>query len=239
MSEPIIDDDWESPGSANFQSELQPFVQKAENLSDAIRATWIEEWKKHKVRSEGKNVNYAPGPRWDGGQDSMGRTYKSIWPRVAAALLTHGADYTAVIQGVFARAGLNSPTPSELLRTDRYDDFTKRAVNLEEGLAKGLKRQHLTMATQFRFRLSLYNSVEQTLVAILYDRSLDLSALYRHCFAKRNDLPDVAFDWFEFAVAQYQRACNAYDKAWGSFLTEDVRSAAEIADACANTIKKS
>jgi hypothetical protein len=59
---------------------------------------------------------------------------------------------------------------------------------------------------------------DQIIGSVLFDETLNMSALFRYCFADGQKIERVKDEYREQAVLQYMRHPKAYDFIWGTLL---------------------
>tara|TARA_B100000700_G_C14896858_1_gene785434 strand:- start:405 stop:1091 length:687 start_codon:yes stop_codon:yes gene_type:complete len=210
-----------------------------ENLASVIRDIWIRERKRHEEQKTGKPSRYARGghlPRYDGGEDGMGRTHKPFWPKAAKYVVKHSLNPRRWIKfalETFQAKGYRDrrrfATPNVLVSDALRTDYELYVQELPERLRVELDSQSSTAMLRFRSRARsrLYGpSEEDALRSVLLDLSLPLSALFRYSAAVSGDLHDVAARFFEPALMQYFFEQELYDDAWSGHIPDSLRQAA-------------
>lgn len=196
-----------------------------EELAARCRQIYIAE-RNHFERSIGNTAGYKnPGPTWDGGVSSTGRTNKAIWPKIALFMLEHGLDPAVCIALRFQaaqRAGKGSPPmPNQIALASHLPLYTSSAASTVDTAAFEIAlrtERELCCSRLMYLQKYVGLSSEAARKFVIYDTSLQLSPLFRYCLAVAVGIADAADEFKEAAAGQFLLAPDGYAKAWKSVL---------------------
>lgn len=214
-----------------------------QNLANLIRTIWIKERRRREEQLTGKPSRYALNdslPRFDGGEDSAGRTHQNFWPRAASYCVAHGLNpqrwarfALSSFQATHSKSDRRRFADPFVLVSDTvregYDDYSKE---LPERFRAELDSQSTTAMLRFRQRArckELGYTRDESLTSVLLDLSLPLSALFRYSAAQDGGLPDVATHFFDAALSQYFFEKELYDDVWAEYVPTEMKQAADAA----------
>lgn len=201
-----------------------------EKLAQLIRTCYVLHYRRAEERQTGTRSYYGAKHvvKWDGGSDKAGRNFKPIWPKIARAILSWGADPEKFIAAQFNNRGLQTmPYPNMLLSDMAKEAYDKYAKNLEHEIGLSLEIQH----NQFLIELEKAQILRRASCAeagrlILRSPMTSLSALYRYVIAVRVEDAELAAQFRDLAIDQYFYSAAAYDKTWGDFIPEELKQEA-------------
>jgi hypothetical protein len=204
-----------------------------QHIADSCRNAYIAERtafeiSKNRLLADRKPpYKYSPPIRFDGGEDSDGKTFSPVWPKIAQFMVRHGLDPRTCIRKRFEKSmGYNPPWPNQIAVAsylDLYRGISEVLTEEEVALGFRLDKEYCRIAaTDGRYDRKDKSS-EWKWKAILLDFTLSISPLMRYCLAKELKLESVAAQLEMRAVSQYVKAPNAYNKVWGKAITDELR----------------
>jgi hypothetical protein len=214
-------------------SFASPEARRRQQLIDGmairIRRRWFYElakWNKLHLNKDDDWFGVSYYPRLDGGK-AGGRNYVPFWPKVAAYCLDNKLDADDLIAATFYNKTLHAPFANQMTSAatlQKYHHLLSTKIDV--------MREKLNI--QQRMALAEYNRAcmvhgfdrKRAWKYTLLSESVSLSPLYRYVGAKLEGLDDVADIWRAGALEQYLYSADAYDKAWGDLIPEDLRSQA-------------
>jgi hypothetical protein len=188
--------------------------------ADELREVWFTAWRWHHYHTTGRRSNFGRSyiPRWDGGLDTAGRQYQPLWPRVAAFLAENGVtDIRTFVQAMFDDSRTPPPDPSVLLSASTLASYRK-CPDPTRRVADALRVQKNEYGRALHQARLFYPDPSTARLAVLLDRSVSLSALFRFLAADYYQMTNVQAMWFEEALAQYVRNPDGYDRVYGERL---------------------
>jgi hypothetical protein len=196
-------------------------------LGKTLRELWIEEKRKYAQSQGGNQTKYKPGPRLDGGCDSVGRSFKPIWPRLAKFVLDYKLDPVAFVRSQFESCKGRPPVSPQMLTSSmalqRYRHYTANNVNIVElQLARDIQIRSARDAIELNKRLYGPTSLDVYRDVIL-DVNVAITALFRYMLAIECNIPELAQRWYEQALKQYMYEQDAYDLVWGPLIPQDLK----------------
>ena len=177
-------------------------VNMLSTLADKIREVYCEERNRWN-HLNGKSVTWGdrPIPRYDGGIDSMGRKYGNVWLEIAKFVTANKPKARDLYLSVAQRSSSDT-TRLFLLQKNVFSRETAKMQFRKE-------KYHWTDAQIFR--------------AVLGNRLLSLSALFRYCLARSEGYSELAESFHQEAIEQYLDDPDAYDRIWEQWVPDDFR----------------
>ena len=168
----------------------------------------------------GQPSRYNSNVTFDGGYHATsGRTYKPLWPKLAAQAREVGFDPVILVRVLFAAwTADNAPTPHKLLDGDNVGRCRRLAATRRAAVATALRTEEAV------FRSALWAAAQSVTDApaavryVLNDMGQPMSPLFRLCAARLRGCDDVAARWHAAAVAQYDAEPGYYRESWGHIL---------------------
>lgn len=196
-----------------------------DRLSDQVREFWIAEHRAYVRRTKSVLSDFQSSARWDGGRTAGGVRCKPIWPKVAAVIANNGLDPRMFVAAQFQyRTSGPPPTPNIMLSQSALERYNAYVAHQPDDLLTDLKLQVEEFNRCCRRLSPLYGEGKSAITAILADRGLALSALFRYCIAFNEGLVNYAAIWQDPARTQYHRRRPQYDEVWGDCIPEHLRS---------------
>lgn len=205
---------------------------RCEQLAEHIKTIWAREYESfvhgHRAKAGSRFVS---GPRWDGGEDAMGRKFKSVWV-AAAKKLIEASKHTDVEHFVIAQFRMwkadTPPKPNILTGEQAFKTYEKFKAQCIPKLHAAFEAQKTQWEQAVFKRMFLYNEPwHQAAAFVLMDRTVGLSALYRYCMAysktkgEHSDrFKKIAQYWERDAEEQYKLDSNQYDAVWHDFIPQ-------------------
>jgi hypothetical protein len=219
----------------------------SDSLHLVIRETYVNERRKFESRLSGRHSDYGfrHMPKWDGTEDAnpgsnrklttdrYGKTYKPIWPKIAAFALKHNVDPLLLIKTRFINTrGPRPPEPTDCMcqaaleacvseRTS-VDDLNKRLYEFQDIFEKEVE-------SKARYMVRFSWSPDDVFQSVILDLTLPLSCLYRYCLAVVNGFNDLASVNKPEAILEYLRDSKAYDEsAWFELIPKQFANEAKL-----------
>lgn len=168
--------------------------------------------------------------RYDGGQDpATGNVFKSVWLKVGAYCFDNQIDPAGLVRVAFDGASYDRvPYPAMLTSPNFVAAYRTAEAELVPALKLALRIQR----DQLELGIARHShharpDVAAATLRSLYDESLGLSGLFRHCTAVALNDRRAAATYRDAAVLEYMFSRAAYDAAWGSFIPRAIREAAK------------
>lgn len=157
-------------------------------------------------------------PAWDGGVDRNGRRHRPVWPKLAAALVARGAELVSFVEAQFGTAAA-IPEPNMLLGDAAFDRAFEYARSAPREAAERRRSQEAAMLAAVPREMRLYGrGVEDAARAVLRDPGVEVTPLFRHCFAAAAGATDMLPESREAALAELCIGFHAYSNGWRGFI---------------------
>ena len=200
-------------------------------MANAVRTYYIMEYRRHVESKQGGGVctyGCKPLPQWDGGVDADGRKHEPIWFKIVEYALTHKVSPILLLRGTFrAWRSPKPPFPNQFinqLALQRARELSEHPVVLKANLNM---EDHRFKAAATVHQLYNHMDVDAAARRALHDPMTDLSALFRYCVGVIGGADDVAERFRHEAFLMYVFDRDAYDKAWGDRIPQELRDAAD------------
>ena len=202
------------------------------SMANAVRTYYILEHRRYVESKQGGGpctYGMRPLPRWDGGVDAERRVYeRPIWLDIVSYALSNKVNPIMLVRGTFrAWDSPMPPDPNQFanplgLRRARLitDPPTVFSDNLK-------MEDHRFKAATTVHQLYDHMDVDAAARRALHDPMTDLSALFRYCVGVIGGADDVAERFRHEAFLMYVFDRDAYDKAWGDRIPQELRDAAD------------
>ena len=203
-------------------------VNMLSTLADKIREVYCEERNRWN-HLNGKSVTWGdrPIPRYDGGIDSMGRKYGNVWLEIAKFVTANKMNYAAFVRAQFSIARQRPIDPTQLNKPkarDLYLSVAQRSSSDTTRLFLLQKNVFSRETAKMQFRKEKYHWTDaQIFRAVLGNRLLSLSALFRYCLARSEGYSELAESFHQEAIEQYLDDPDAYDRIWEQWVPDDFR----------------
>lgn len=200
-----------------------------DTLAGRIREVYCQERNLWHHRHQGRLTDWgaAPVPRYDGGVDEMGRHWKNIWMEIAKFVITKKVDFAAFVRAQFTLASKRPVDPFHLHNDKAYSIYLSVAQRSSTRLSQLFAAQRKVFTKEVAklspCKISRRWSDEQVFRAVLGNRLIQLSALFRYCVARHERYEDLAEKYFQWAVEQYLDSPEDYDRIWGEWIPGDFR----------------
>jgi len=191
-----------------------------------LRAAWIAAVRELHYRREGEPSRYTPKPIWDGGTcRQTGRTYKAVWPGLAARARQMGLDPVDLVQTLFSHRVGATPAPHAMFGEDNVAACRRAAESVGRRAGASLVTEEAVFRSAVWAAGLTIPDRDAAVRFVLNDVGRTMSALFRYCVAVVYGLPEVAARWRTAAVAQYRKNEKAYNEHWGRILPADLVTA--------------
>lgn len=191
--------------------------------ADLIRSVYIQERRRREQSVTGLESRYNSHVMWDGGTH-RGKEYQSVWEKAAKFVLANKYDPVLLVEAQFRGSAKNCPEPSQICSPLAIDRMLVYSEAHRNEMPSYLAHQKNVCHTALRsFFGSTDLSQEKIVAAVLVDRTLDMSALFRYCFAVHANVPHIADRFRDQAVMQYVRYPDDYDAIWKEMIPEGFR----------------
>lgn len=168
-------------------------------------------------------VGYTPGPRWDGGQH-RNKTYKSIWPKVAAFVTEHKLNPFFLARSLCEHVSDSDrpPLPNSMYSTKSLATYAEYKLQMERNIAASF----LSNSTLVRSRLAYYQSAYKysepdAVLYLLTNPRVQITHLYRYCLARAAGFDALVEELAPAAAMEIMGLEKVYKRIWGDFLPED------------------
>ncbi len=182
-------------------------------------------------KAQGKPTSYGADviPQWDGGQDSMGRTFKPIWPKIAKFFRAHDLDPAECVTAAFAAAKHGTPpNPTALCDTKLIGIKDAMYELLRERLyAQRVSCEQQLAVLVSRAKAYLHFDEPEAVKHVLTAESSQFDALFRYCAGVRMGLQPTVERYHEAALARYFWVPRLFDEVWGDWIPESLRQEAQ------------
>jgi len=192
---------------------------------DYVRSLYCAERARYEARA-GRKTNYGnePIPKWDGGVDSNGRTYKSVWPKVLQFCIEHSLDPAVLVRAVFAISTSAPPTPNMLYSQRAIAAYNKFPQHTERVVINALRFSSRQAEIYYNIFKDWYQEDEETTWRLVIQ--LDppqLTTLYRYCLAAQCEFDDLIGKYQLPALHEYMWARKTYDEIWSDWIPDILR----------------
>lgn len=208
---------------------------------EQIKQLWAEEWGQYTWRTRGVRQKFHSSAKWDGGQDAMGRRYKSVWEKAIHKYRELAKDPSRFIKAQFYNRQGEPPLPNILLSdiaVNKYKEFTRE---FNEDIKTAFKTQVETAKNAIYKWHSMGYELPDAALIVLGDISISLSALFRYYLAmeyveqsnddyKQQQFKVISDTWFTQALKQYAVNPDAYDSEWKQPLSSKLKQALSVGD---------
>lgn len=179
-----------------------------------LRELWAEAYRRF-TRERTVESQFRSIAKWDGGQDSFGRKFQSVWGKLAKSLMQRGLNFESAVRAAFNKPGTEPPTPNQLTSDAVMQRYKEAALCEAEDAERHFQLQIAESNRQIKLKVNLYSmDTKSATISVLSDLSANLSALYRFCMAYSLNLQHVAAMWYTAAAEQYLEKPEVYDRAW-------------------------
>lgn len=155
-------------------------------------------------------------PAWDGGDSANGRTYTSVWPKVAKKAIAQGVIPRLLINSVFNLEQVSGrcPTPLEVFSDENIARHKDR-IKYRPGEIAALWQSQCTRLRNQGVLQRLYDPSLDEAAALrraIGMPGLDFKPLFRYVLAQQLGAHEVAREVFSAAVQEYASAAELYDQ---------------------------
>lgn len=196
-----------------------------------VRREYIKARRRFEVSRTELPSYWKPTARMDGAADRLGRTKPAVWPELAEFFVRHNINVQDYLFTAFLCAGFSPPTPWDLMKQSFLNHYRKKV----KASAKDTEITFNFMRTFCKTQILSHPSYDPTstdksvTAAVLLDADLPLSALFRYCLARSEQLEGVAELYKAQAAVEYMRTPDDYDQVWGpDWIPADFADEAEI-----------
>lgn len=215
-----IDDD--DPEQLQVVEEQSAYARFKDQLAKRVRTLYCI-----CVREATNNPDYGlePIPRWDGDPDGRsGTRHQNVWPRVAEAIITCGADPYQFIRAQFHQSKRAKPPYPNQMYSDaaiaNWEQFRSRAKEfLQQQIASDFNQIQVHVLPLV---VNLKWDDQKALNYVLRSQTCGASSLIRYCQAVAAQLP-VAETFRERALVQYLFQTADYDDLLGDKIPAELR----------------
>ncbi len=205
----------------------KPVSAEARRVADIVRAVYIRERRSRETVITGLVSNYNSHKKWDGGEH-RGKRLPSTWVKIAEFALANDYDPAALVEAQFRGTGKHCPEPFQLCSPAAVDRYLRHNQSVVAEMPWDFQHQKLVCHAELTARFAGTNWTRSEILAnVLYDETLDMSALFRYCFAVQAKEPQIADTYKREAIIQYMRRPDEYDKVWAQLIPEGFHSYAE------------
>jgi hypothetical protein len=202
---------------------------------ERIREAYLQCRADHLSRYSGQRHPVRSSTRWDGGEDAAsGRTYQSVWSKIAKTADLGGVDPVRLIQAVFRYAvGPRPPEPSECANQDSVDKLRGLLRSKKDSLRGELFYNTSMESTETGLILPVggprsEEELKAACVKVLLSRRFDFSPIYRVCRAVTLQSRELYSQYFQAARYQFLADTEMYLEVWKEIIPpsfiEDARS---------------
>lgn len=163
---------------------------------------------------------------WDGGETRTGRVCGNAWAAAAAACGARGIDPILLVDAAFTPPIRPLPEPNQLI-SEELLGRASRAGKEAAGIAEAaLSRQRAVLRGEVDFLVAGGRGKGEAVRRALTEPGIQLSGLFRYCYAALAGDADLAAHFADEALYQYAFRAKAYDDAWGDLVTDYLRQRA-------------
>lgn len=202
-------------------------------LGRYIRELWIIEMREFLLRHTKRQSNYGEREltRWDGRDDGYGaRPCTGLWTDLAKFCVQHELNPKDWVNTLFVSwsGTKRHPTPHDLKNSRTLQYYEERRPFFMTDCRLRLNSQKTMTARRLHeLRTSCMGYTdEQAVRRVLLDEHLPLSPLFRFCIAMRQNLHDIANQFFPDALVQYAFDREKYDVIWATLIPGRLKQAA-------------
>lgn len=213
-----------NPGPDETPSDEPDLDDPAVRLGEAVREVYIQS---RRMVCNQPNFGDKRMPRYDGGVDAQGRRHKSVWPRVAATIISIGADPFIYIKAQFRSVRIDKPPlPNQLYGESAVAKFRLLEHDSKQILRDALQSQTLSVhGTRVSVETALQWPFSRALRYALNNLGrVTATPLLRYCLAKEYEFEDIADSFHLSALIQYTFQRKHYDDVWGSIIPSSLKT---------------
>jgi hypothetical protein len=204
---------------------------KMQALATRIRTLYWLHLRNFVIQSTGQDpgVGARRCAQWDGGEDGSGKHYTAIWPEIATYFRENRIDADRAVQEAFQPCPGSAPPPPTVLLGPRLATAAR-----EERMATKARLTQSVNGERSKAEAEIFIYARNTALAAkeIYSRVAlnpnGLSPLFRYCFASETQLPGIAAQFRDRALAQYAEHPDEYDEMFAGLIPPDFR--AELAE---------
>lgn len=201
-------------------------------LARRLKAVYIFERRQLERCRHGYDVPYEPSPRYD----ELDATGNNLWSRAAKHLYAQGydpADYVLKIFGAIRGTAIAVLRPDEIVGQRAEAIYAKAQTSNR----RDIEICYTSQCHKARTHLTIFSGkdgpTDSTVSRMLVDPLIQLSALFRYCFAVSMGNPKrfgrIAKVYKQAAIKQYMGNRDAYNAVWKGFIPASFRLEAERA----------
>jgi len=198
--------------------DKKPASLTEQQMARIIRAIYILERRRKEEALTGLPSHYRSHVMWDGGEH-RGRTYSSVWLKIARFVLEHRLEPVLLIEAQFRKPSKIVLEPTGILSSDAlfvYQEFTQY-LDAHEPISFNHQKQVCRNAAADLYAATNWTD-DEIMGSVLFDESLAMTPLFRYCMAKSLKIERVYTDYLHKAVLQYIPRKQLYDNVWGNFI---------------------
>lgn len=158
-------------------------------------------------------------PQYDGGEDSRGFVYKSVWPSLAEFAYKHKLDPQTWVDAMFSIVHRfdRVPWPSDLKSPEVLEAVAHYPETRAADIRYSIQTERLLVSQEIWIRAQTSKQPAEVLQQmVLVDPRLEVTALTRYVESLSYGHKSLAKTFESLAFAQYRVAPNAYDEAFGA-----------------------
>jgi hypothetical protein len=167
-------------------------------------------------------------PSWDGGTDRNGRTFKPVWPTLAAQLASAGVEPIVFVEARFADRTARIPEPNQLhghLAAELVADYEQSGPRDAFREWESAKSAFVLAVSRTRQLIGLETTPAAR--AVLTDTRSEFTPLFRYCLAVRGGAHDIAAGLADAAVRQLALGYFRYSAGWGDDIPGEIDEEAQ------------
>ena len=213
----------------NHQRTLKALAQKIRELYCEQRNLWH-----YQVQGRETNWGAVPMARYDGGVDEMGRNWGNVWDEIALFVCKRKVNYASFVRAQFSVVRKRPIDPFQLKSDKAYDLYLSTAQSSSSNLASlfALQREVFQRETSKLARRKVTHKWDDNQIfrAVLGNRLLRMSALFRYCLAVNLGYESIAETFHLQALEQYLVDAKIYDSVWGAWIPDALKREAASLD---------
>lgn len=174
-------------------------------------------------------VGYDPGPRWDGGQH-RNKTYKSIWPKVAAFVTEHKLNPFFLARSLCEHVADSDrpPLPNMMYSPKSLAIYAEYKLQMERNIAASFRSNSALVRSRLAYYQSAYKYSEPNAVLyLLTNPRVQITHLYRYCLARAAGFNALVDELAPAAAMEILGLEKMYERVWGDFLPKDFVATAQ------------
>jgi hypothetical protein len=196
----------------------------------AIRSLYVFHRRAAEERLSGEPsyIGARPIPSWDGGTDRQGRTFKPVWPKIAAFLDARGFEPYEYMESVFGDALIGGiPMPNQLISSSAENAFRDYLGRSPDRARIQLDAQKLCFLLDVQKAVRILGVDEnEAALQVLKDPELELISLFRYCMGANCGADEIARLYREPSLQFLALHFFAYSSGWGDFIPATLLDAA-------------